>query len=67
MARTRLGKRLNQLQIRMLTGCAACRSAPAIVVLLGDEPAPPDTCPVCGQPYKIRRVIRLVHEERGPR
>ena len=67
MARTGLGKRLHQLQTRMRTGCAACRTAPAIVVLLDDEPMPPATCPMCGQPYASRRVIRLVHEELSPR
>ena len=65
MARSTLTRRLHYLQTHVPAGCSACQT-PAIVILHGDEPEPPDICPTCGQPYRFRRVIRLVRVERGP-
>jgi hypothetical protein len=66
MTRTTLTRRLCQLQAHVPAGCPVCHTGPQIVILHGDEPEPPETCPACGQLYPFRRVIRLVREERGP-
>ena len=67
MTRSALERRLSKVCAQVPEGCPACRNPPPIVILDGDTPSPPGSCPECGRVYPGIRVVRLVRVERGPR